>query len=131
MKTAGFFSLVAIVAGAVACVAPGPTPNDSAEEPEERTAEAQSEIVYCISSCGCSLGYFCYVPAGHWYGSCIQDMAGPTAPVCFDSCQCPTGQLCGPAMVCETPVCFSDYDCGAGLRCSDGQCIDDSFYLPW
>lgn len=128
MKKAGFFLLLSIFAGAAACVAPGPATDESVEEPEEKTAEAQSEIIIpCISSCECDLGFFCYVPAGNWVGSCIPDMFGPTAPVCFEDCQCGAEEVCGPWMLCEVPTCFSDCDCDAGDYCSRGACLNDPF----
>jgi hypothetical protein len=128
VKKAGFFLLVSIFSGALACVAPGPATDDSAEVAEENVAEAQSEVIIpCVDSCVCDLGYFCYVPAGYSEGSCIPDLAGPTAPVCFEDCQCPAGQLCGPWMVCQTPECSTDCGCDAGLYCYRGQCLDDPF----
>ncbi len=116
------------ITSTLACATTAPAPEDTEPDQGEVVAEAESAVVtYCISTCGCELGYACIIFPGQWYGTCERDGAGPPAPVCYEDCQCPSGQLCGPWMICQEPVCATDCDCVGGSYCYRGQCLDDPY----
>jgi len=128
MKNVILFLSLSLALSAFGCAT---LPPDEAADGED-VAEAESAVgEACSSQCDCALGNFCYIPEGQGVGTCIVDLFGPPDPnVCWDTCQCPSGTECDPAMHCSVPECNTDCDCPAGDLCFRGQCVDD-FYNPW